>query len=261
MDDEKLYHILYADNLRFDSLAAQLFGRIKENLVEEEQFEDITASKTGIDLKLAQHEQNSSQNKMATQSIRYVFKDSIYFDILEELGINPNQPEEFSPDIVDGEIHVLSGTMNISGSSVITPITEIMQATLSQMKKTPLLFGMNNNKNFREELNNIKGMVDILPKIPIPTIFRLKLDSSDVLISGPIREESSRLNMGNMMLLFKGRLPFKWLVIGYLYPAQSHNTEIMPNDFFSYLEKSMNDLGNLFLPQSNAIMFPLLIMR
>ena len=261
MDGAKYYHILYADDVRFSSLAAQIYGKVAENLTEEEQIHDTMTKTTGFDLKLAQHKQGSSKTDLAKTSTHYAIRDALYFDILDYLGINPNQPEIFSSDIIDGDIHVLSGNMAISGSSVINPIVEAIQAVFPHAKKTPSLFGMKNDKDAQKQFLNIKNMIDILPKMPIPTIFRLHTEN-DAIISGPIDDASSRLDMGNMMLLFKGELPFKWQVIGYLYPAQRYEEqEISSVDFLSSLEKGIGEFSSLFLPQSNAIMFPLLIMR
>ena len=85
MEDAKCYHILYADDVRFNSLAAQIYGKVTEKLTEEEQIENTNTSKTGFDIKLAQHERGSSNNNIATQSILYTLKDALYFEILENI--------------------------------------------------------------------------------------------------------------------------------------------------------------------------------
>lgn len=261
MVDEKLYHILYADDIRLNSLAAQIYGKVTENLMEEEQIEDTATSGTQFDVKLVQHNRGSATNKATKQSTRYTIRDALYFDILNELGIDPSTSEEFSPVIVDGELHVLSGTMRISGSSVISPIVNMMQEMLPYVKKNPVLFGAKNDKGMRQQLDNLKSMVELLPKIPMPTIFSLQT-SNNAVISGPIYDASARIDMSNMMLLFKGQLPFSWRVIGYLYPSHTcKDAAALSSSFLDIIGKSMSEFGNLFIPQSNAIMFPLLIMR
>lgn len=260
MEDGKLYHILYADDVRFNSLAAQIYGKVTENMTEEEQFEDSNISTTGFSIKVAQHEKESSKNTIARQSAHFTPRDALYFDILKELNIDPATPEDFSPNIVDGEIHVLSGEMKISGSSVLAPMIDMMQGILPLMKNNPNLFGVKSDKEMRKQLNNVKSMTDILPRIPMPTIFRLF--TSNAVISGPINDLSARLNMSNMMLLFKGQLPFSWRVVGYLYPIKSNESQEPPaNDFLGFIENGLNELSSSFIPYSNAIMFPLLIMR
>ena len=261
MEDEKFYHILYADDVRLNSLAAQIYGEVTENLTEEEQREDVTESVLGVDVKLLQHNRGATVNKATKQSTYYTVRDALYFDILNELGINPSEPEEFSQSIVDGEIHVLSGSMKISGSSVISPIVNMMQEMLPYVKKNPVLFGAKNDKGMRQQLDNLKSMVELLPKIPMPTIFSLQT-SNNAVISGPIYDASARIDMSNMMLLFKGQLPFSSCVIGYLYPSHTcKDAAALSSSFLDIIGKSMSEFGNLFIPQSNAIMFPLLIMR
>lgn len=53
MEDGKLYHILYADEVRFSSLAAQIYGKVTENMTEEEQFADVSTATTAFDIKVA----------------------------------------------------------------------------------------------------------------------------------------------------------------------------------------------------------------
>ena len=258
IEDGKLYHILYADEVRFSSLAAQIYGKVTENMTEEEQFADVNTATTAFDIKVAQHERESSTNKVARQSAYYTLRDALYFKILDELNIDPAKPEDFVPDIVDGDIHVLSGNMKISGSSVIAPMMEMMQKILPQIKKNPSLFGLKDNKEMHKQWGNVKSMIDILPGIPMPTVFRLFTSNNEV-ISGPIDDLSARLNMSNMMWLFKGQLPFSWRVVGYLYPVK--NCELLADDFLSMIEKGLSDFSSNFMPHSSAIMFPLLIMR
>ena len=261
MEDEKIYHILYADDVRLNSLAAQIYGKVKENLTEEEQFEDVSKTATGLSIKVATHDKEFSSNKTARQSVNYKFKDALYFDILNGLGINPAQPEDFSPEIIDGEIHVLSGGMKISGSSVIAPMMEMMHGILPHVKKNPILFGVKSDKETRKQWDTVKSMTDILPSIPMPTVFRL-FTANNAVISGPIDDASARLNMSNMMWLFKGQLPFSWHVVGYLYPVESYEKqEVLSDDFFGMIEKGLSELSSGFIPHSNAIMFPLLILR
>lgn len=261
MEDEKFYHILYADDVRLNSLAAQIYGKVTENLTEEEQREDVIESVTGVDVKLLQHNRVATVNKATKQSTYYTVRDALYFDILNELGINPSEPEEFSQSIVDGEIHVLSGSMKISGSSVISPVVEMMREVLPNIRKNPALVGMKFDNKMRQQLDSLKQVVEILPKIPMPTVLRL-YTSNNAVISGPIEDTAARLNMGNMMLLFKGQLPFDWSVVGYLYPAQNcGESSVVHSDFLDIMGKSISEFGNLFIPHSDAIMFPLLILR
>ena len=117
-----------------------------------------------MSIKVVTHDKEFSSNKTARQSVNYKFKDALYFDILNGLGINPAQPEDFSPEIIDGEIHVLSGGMKISGSSVIAPMMEMMHGILPHVKKNPILFGVKSDKETRKQWDTVKSMTDILPR-------------------------------------------------------------------------------------------------
>ncbi len=270
----RLYHILYADELRLDSLEAQINNRVPVRFVQDQ--EDSTEERSGGEAGVATILKAGTETKTSTRktlSMEYAIRDSRYFDVLEKSGIDLTIAEDFSPSIVDGKIHVLNGALKISGASVMAPFFSAMETLLPQIKRNPELFGLNEGtseqkrdktkKNLQKEIGNVENMIKILSKLPMPPAFRLDTQTGQT-ISGPIDEKAVRMNMGNMMLLFRGKLPFTWKVIGYLYPldtAESHTSASENNSPIEYFESALAGMGQFFLPSADAIMIPLLIMR
>lgn len=273
MGEAKLYHILYADNIRFNSLAAQIYGKVAENLTEDEQFENGQSSSTTLDMKIVQHQGGSSESKSAVQSTHYTFQDASYFEVLDKLEINLSSPEVFSPAIINGGIHVLDGALKISGAAAMAPFFSTLENLFPQIRSHPELLGLDdgsadqsgnkNKKVLQKKISDMESMVKLLSKLPIPPAFRLGTKNGNM-ISGPIDEKAVRIDMGNMMLLFRGQLPFNWIVVGYLYPLETQSSPNPPEEnsgLFECAENALLGTGQFLLPPADAIMIPLLILR
>ena len=261
MQNGSLYHILYADDLRLNSLDAQLHGKVPLALREEESLahESNTGGEAGV-TPFAKFSGGATKTNLSSQSTEYTFRDARYFDVLEKLGVDLNSPEQFKPGIVDGNIHVLKGQLKISGSTAIAPLVGTMQALLPEMIKNPSPFGLSAEKSEIKTIRDMEKIVKLIPKMPLPSSFRLSMQGESV--SGPIEDAAVRMGMGNMMILFGGKLPFEWLVVGYLYPAEpSTGKSPEPNDINGAFESLALGMKSLFVPTSGSIMLPLLILR
>ena len=260
MESTGLYHVLYADDIRLDSLAAQIYGKVAENLTEDEQLETGKKSLTTLGVEVIGHQRENAQNTTTTQSTSYSFRDARYFEVLYDMGIDANKNEVLNENIIDGKIHVVKGKLKVYGTSVINPTIEVVRA-IAPYVASPYL-GQQGIKN-KNDLKDFNKMLDAILKIPIPTAFHLTL-SDDKVIIGSLDENSMRLNMSDMMLLFKGQLPFEWTVIGYVYPNEERS---QPQNFFpenmdfSSITQIVADFGAYLTPKSDAIMLPILIMR
>lgn len=259
---QKLYHVLYADEVRLGSLDAQLNKSVPVRLTEKDEFgtKETISGEGGIAGVLKGSQANTKTNAASTTT-EYAFLDARYFDILERLNINLEQPEDFSPEIIDGNIHLFRGNLKISGVSAFAPIIKSMQAILPLMRKRPKIFNTQDGKNNKEEIKSMKEIEDIvtiLPQMPIPSTFRLHIKNQWT-IFGPIDNNAVRLDMENMMLLFNGQMPFEWLVVGYLYPIETHTT--IDTDFIGQMENMTQAIAQFFIPQADAILLPLLILR
>ena len=248
---------MYADEIRLGSLDAQLNKSVPIKLTEKDEHEirETLSGEGGIGgiLKGGKTEVNSATISKSTE---YAFLDARYFDILERLNVNLEQPEDFSPEIIDGNIHLFRGNLKISGVSAFAPIIKSMQAILPLMRKYPEFFNTQNSEKVKIEA--MEEITKILPQMPIPSNFRLYIKNQWT-ICGPIDNNAVRLNMENMMLLFNGQMPFEWLVVGYLYPIEMHTT--VDIDFIGQIENMTQTIAQLFIPQADAILLPLLILR
>ena len=257
IEERRLYHVLYADEIRLGSLDAQLNKSVPIKLTEKDEHEIMeTLSGEGGIVKGGKTEMESNTMSHSTE---YAFLDARYFDILEKLNINLDKPDDFSPQIIDGNIHVFRGVLKISGVSAFTPILKSLQALLPVMRKNPKIFNNQNGENFKgNEIKAMEEIAKILPQMPMPSTFRLHIQNKYT-ICGPIDNNAVRLNMENMMLLFNGQMPFEWLVVGYLYPIEMHTT--VDIDFIGQIENMTQAIAQFFIPQADAILLPLLILR
>ena len=261
IEERRLYHVLYADEIRLGSLDAQLNKSVPIKLTEKDEHEirETLSGEGGIGgiLKGGKTEVNSATISKSTE---YAFLDARYFDILERLNVNLEQPEDFSPEIIDGNIHLFRGVLKISGVSAFTPILKSLQALLPVMRKNPKIFNNQNGENFKgNEIKAMEEIAKILPQMPMPSTFRLHIQNKWSIV-GPIDDNAVRLNMENMMLLFNGQMPFEWLVAGYLYPVQKP-LDAQSNDFIEIMESTIQTMAPFFTPQADAILLPLLILR
>ena len=148
-----------------------------------------------------------------------------------------------------------------------------METLLPQIRRNSSIFGLDESaskakdekakKAWQKELGNVENMIKILSKMPMPPAFRLDTQYGHT-VSGPIDEKSVRMDMGNMMLLFRGKLPFSWNVVGYLYPLgvpESPDTIAENHSPIEYFESVLAGMGEFFLPSTDTIMIPLLILR
>ena len=254
---QKLYHVLYADEVRLGSLDAQLNKSVPVRLTEkDERAITETLSGEGSIGGIVKGGKTEMESNTMSHSTEYAFLDARYFDILERLNINLEQPEDFSPEFIDGNIHLFRGNLKISGVSAFAPIINSLQAILPLMRKYPEFFNTQNSEKI--EIEAMEEITKILPQMPIPSNFRLHIQNKWT-ICGPIDNNAVRLNMENMMLLFNGKMPFEWLVAGYLYPIEMHTTADI--DFIGQIENMTQAIAQFFIPQADAILLPLLILR
>ena|GEM_PF-6785245 len=261
MEKTKLYHILYADEMRLDSLDAQLHGEVpmKKTL------SDSLSTTAGSNLEggipqLAKGGVVSSEQKIKSRSLEYTFRDARYFDVMDKIGIDLKKPQTSITSPPDGEIHAFSGKLQIVSLSSSKPLVETIRTMLSEMRKNPEAFDLKPGKATNKELDNVGTIADVIMKVPAPPAFRLLMKKGHSLY-GPVIESAVRLPLIDQTIIFGSALPFNWTVVGYLYPAESHNNDDPNQGFLFQMASALENLRPSINPQASATLIPLLILR
>lgn len=257
----ELFHILYADEVRLNSLDAQINKRVPSKFtdIQSQTMTDNVYGEGSIPA-IAKGGAENSESQTKTSSVEFTFRDAQYFAVMESLGIDLANPRKSLDDIVpDGNIHAFNGKLQVVSLASSKPLIDTIKVLASQMKKSPNIFGAKADKATIQGLNEFESIADLILKIPAPPSFLLSL-SDGKSIYGPVIEPSVRLPLADQALVFGSCLPFEWTVVGYLYPMESeHNTG--NNGFLFTMADSLSAMRNNINPQSNAIMVPLLILR
>ena len=260
MEKQKLYHILYADEMRLDSLDAQLHGEVPLKRTLSESLSTTTGSNIegGIP-SVAKGGLVSSEQDISQESLEYTFRDARYFAVMKKMGINLNLPEPSLPP-PDGEIHIFKGKLQIVSLSSSRPMIETLKALLSQMKKNPSAFGLPPGKETNKNLLNVESISDVILKVPAPPSFKLTMQNNETLY-GPVIESGVRLPLIDQTIVFGPFLPFEWTVIGYLYPAEPQLDDNPDPGFLFQMANMLEGLRPMINPKADATFIPLLILR
>ena len=255
---EKVYHVLYADEIRLNSIDAQLNGKVPLSLQEDEtkSITDTTAGEGGLP-PLAKVSVSTSNTEGASQSIAYSFRDARFFDILEQLNLDVEKAGQHSDIVPDGDIHVLSGALKVSSMSAGKPIIEMFDTFMKIITKNPAFFGID-----KKGLDNAKAansFISAIKQIPAPSSFLLTTKDGKH-VFGPLLEPALRTPLLDQILVFGNSMPFEWSVVGYVYPNLP-NTEGDSQSFLFSMMDAVSSLRQFILPKCDAIMIPLLILR
>ena len=255
---EKVYHVLYADEIRLNSIDAQLNGKVPLSLQEDET-KSITNTSYGEGSipSLAKGGMSSADTEGAVQSIAYSFRDARFFDILNQLNLNIEQTERSANIVADGGIHVLSGELKVSSMSAGKPIIEMFDSFMKIIAKNPALFGI--DKKGLEGAKAANSLISAIKQIPAPSSFLLTTRDGKQ-IFGPLLESALRMPMLDQILVFGNSMPFEWSVVGYVYPNIANKTSGEQSFLFSMMD-AVSSLRQFLLPSCDAIMIPLLILR
>jgi hypothetical protein len=261
MEKPQLYHILYADEMRLDSLNAQLHGVVPVSLTQEEsesRNKDV-GGEVGMPSVASGH-RNITQTTASAASTQYAFRDSQYFKVIEEIGIDLKAPFTSLPFPPDGELHAFRGKLRIVSLSSGKPLVETIQVMSSEMKRNPEMFGLKPGKETTKTIANITTMTDIILKVPAPPAFRLFMENGDSLY-GPVVESAVRLPLVDQIIIFGSALPFEWTVVGYLYPVSSNIDDSTDAGFLFQMANALESMRPYINPQASATLIPLLILR
>lgn len=255
---EKVYHVLYADETRLNSIDAQLHDKVPLSLQEDET-KSITSTQYGEGSipPLAKGGISSADTESAVQSVAYSFKDARFFEILHKLDLDILSADLASDIVPDGDIHVLSGTLKVSSMSAGEPIIEIYNTFMKSIDKTPALFGL--KKADIAEAKAMSSMISAIKQIPAPPSFILETKKGER-IFGPLLESSVRMPLLDQIMVFGNRMPFEWTIVGYVYP-NVQNGETHEESFLFSMMDSVSTIRDIVVPKCDAIMIPLLILR
>lgn len=255
---EKVYHVLYADETRLNSIDAQLNGKVPLSLQEDEtkSITNTNYGEGGIP-QLAKGGISSADTESAVQSIAYSFRDARFFEILSKLNLDIETADSISEIVPDGNIHVLTGTLKVSSMSAGKPIIETFDAFMKAVEKNPVLFGI--KKADLMGAKAVNSLISAVKQIPAPSSFLLSTGDGKR-IFGPLLESAVRMPLLDQILVFGNRMPFEWTVVGYVYP-NSPNEDANEQSFLFSMMDSVSGLREFILPQCDAIVIPLLILR
>lgn len=259
MDKLKLFHILYADEQRLDSLDAQLHGEVPIRKTEQESLKTSkTLSGEGGIPTVLKGSMGTAEHEESTLSHEYHFRDARYFKILNDLGIDLTSPLTSLPT-PDGEIYVLAGKLRVVSMSSSQPMIETVKAFATSMTKNPAVFGLKNDKELRVNTATMNAIADLALKIPAPPSLLLVLESGEK-IYGPVNEPAVRLPLVDQTIVFGSSLPFDWIVVGYIYPMENKEPS-SDASFLFLLANALEDMRTAIIPEAQAIIIPLLILR
>lgn len=257
----KLYHLLYADELRLDSLDAQLHGEVPTLKTLQESLTTTTSISGEGGIPGIGKAGGGAQNQEATLSAwQYAFRDARYFNILEEMGVDITEPKvslDFEPD---GKIYAFMGKLTIMSFAQSKPMIETLKVFVETLKKNPQLFGLSNNKETKNNMSATSTMADIALSIPAPPSMLLTLGDENR-IFGPVVENAIRLPLVDQTMIFGSSLPFDWIVVGYLYPIEETSDVKADPSFLYTMVNALASMKDAILPKAQAAIVPLLILR
>lgn len=273
MDIQKLYHILYADELRLDSLYAQLHGQVPTKLTTQ-QAETLTNAATGEGGIPPVVKGGFAVTETSTKSdfIEYTHRDARYFEVLKRLEIDISKPATALPTSIDGEIHALSGKLSITAMSSNKPVFETAMMFFDMMAKnsfsdTPL--SKQAAQAHKKEMQSFINMAEFASKVPAPPSVLLTLKNNKK-VYGSFVEQAVRLPLASQSMAFGSTLPFEWTIVGYLYPAPPNKDRpVTPSPdgqtgeqkFFETFPPLVDNMRKIMIPTTEAIIIPLLILR
>jgi hypothetical protein len=256
-----LYHILYADEMRLDSLDAQLHGVVPVSLTKEEsesKNKDI-GGEVGMPSVASGH-RNVTLTTGNSASTQYAFRDARYFEVLEKIGIDLQTPHTSLSFEPDGQIHAFSGKLQIVSLSTSKPLVETAKIMFSAMRKDPETFGIKPEKGHTKSISGLEAVADVILRIPAPPAFRLSMKSGESLY-GPVIESAVRLPLIDQTIVFGSALPFEWIIVGYLYPLETEIAVDQSSGFLFQISSALENMRMLINPKAHATLIPLLILR
>lgn len=279
MDDTKarLYHILYADDLRLSSLDAQLHGKVPLSQTEDESLSQADQKEGGAEVPyILKASMGATTTETASQSIEYTFRDARYFSILEDLSIDLINPPSALSIQPDGEIHAFRGKVKAVNPDSYSQLSSNMEFQIEleqnilkgKMPGITVSADKSKIQKRQEELKKMQHLFKTGEKRLVASQFLLELDE-DKTIYGPLNESFFRLHFIDLLMTFGVELPFEWIVVGYLYPysttlrteSEKKLEEKMRNTGLFGLAPSFSILRKSNSPISDAVMIPLLILR
>ena len=263
-DKQPLYHVLYADEVRLDSLDAQINKRVPVRFIQGAGAStgNTTSGEAGVP-SIAKGVVQASETKSTSTSTEYSFRDARYFSVLESVGIDLRTPEYSLPLNLDGEIHAFRGRLQVASLSSSKPLLDTIKLFCSVMSIEALNKNLSPKdvKEKRKDLDSVQKMVDFGLKMPAPPSFLLSmLDNKK--IYGPVIENAVRLPLSDQAMVFGASLPFEWIVVGYLFPNEKHSSnDDAEQGFLFSMTGPLEEMRHNIIPQADAIMIPLLILR
>lgn len=223
--------------------------------------ENTTSGEAGVPT-IAKGSMQRSETSSTSTSTEYSFRDARYFSVLESVGINLREPECFLPLSLDGEIHAFRGRLQVASLSSSKPLLDTIKLFCSIMSTEALNKNLPSKdiKEKRKELDSIQKIADIGLKMPAPPSFLLSMPDNKK-IYGPVIENAVRLPLSDQAMVFGSSLPFEWIVVGYLFPNEKHSDDDAEQGFLFSMMNPLEGMRHNIIPQADAIMIPLLILR
>lgn len=276
-DKQPLYHVLYADEVRLDSLDAQINKRVPIRFIQGAGAStgNTTSGEAGVP-SIAKGIVQASETKSTSTSTEYSFRDASYFSTLEALSIDLKNSSPTLSIQPDGKIHAFRGKIKVVSPASYSQLSssaefQIEIETAALNGKVPGIIASAEKSLIQKRLQELRKFRQFFKtgeKRPVVPQFLLTLNGNKT-IYGPLNESFFRLRFIDLVMTFGISLPFEWIVVGYLYPYSL----VSYTEAEDVLEQHVEDMGVLglapsfdalrerFSPKSDAIMIPLLILR
>lgn len=276
-DTQPLYHVLYADEVRLDSLDAQINKRVPVRFIQGAGTStgDTTSGEAGVP-SIAKGIMQVSETKSTSTSTEYSFRDASYFSTLEALSIDLKNASPTLSIQPDGKIHAFRGEIKAVSSASYSQLSssaefQIEVETAALKGKMPGVTASAEKSVIQKRLKELRKFQQFFKtgeKRPVVPQFLLTLNGNKT-IYGPLNESFFRLRFIDLVMTFGISLPFEWIVVGYLYPyslvpyteAEDALKQYTEDMGVLGLAPSFDALRERFSPKSDAIMIPLLILR
>lgn len=247
-----IYHVLYADEERLDSLYAQKFQRLK--MKEIIKTHSSTSGEVSGKCEIPPVVTGSGAfalEKGGEREEESILADSRYFYLLEELGIDLESPIPLDKVEPDGTIVVTRGPVSLCGTEGYASMVPLAKAFMNYFKVNKPIRRKDEDvcsfkKRQTDHNETVAGFgvtlhaMNYLEEAIIPLAAMLDANNGKKIYM-PLKKESMRMLLPQIAEIFGTKLPYKWTVVGYVYPYNKSRFDNITDDNITDKDLDFND--------------------